>query len=86
MAPGAGVALILGGGVLSLLVLVIGWRRLPAPLAYAFLAVAGATIGTGGLLVQDAVPASSWVVTLALLGGLSPLHGRLVFGRPGVAP
>jgi hypothetical protein len=56
MAPGAGVALILGGGVLSLLVLVIGWRRLPAPLAYAFLAVAGATIGTGGFSFRMPCP------------------------------
>jgi len=83
VAPGAGFALIVGGVVLSLLVLLVGWPRLPAPLAYAFLAVAGGAIGTGALLVQAEAPPSSWVITLGLLGALSPLHGRLVFGRPG---
>jgi hypothetical protein len=42
-------------------------------------------IGAGGLLVQGDADAGSWVITLTLLGTLSPLHGRLVFGPPGPA-
>lgn len=83
MAPGAGIALIAGGVLASLLVLFAAWRRLQAPLAFGLLVLCGVAIGAGGLLVQQEVGAASWVITLGLLGMLSPLHGRLVFGPPG---
>ena len=85
MAVGAGVALIAGGVLASLLVLFVGWRRLSAPLALGILVLCGVAIGAGGLLVQDGAAVGSWVITLGLLGALSPLHGRLVFGPPGPA-
>jgi hypothetical protein len=85
MAVGAGVALIAAGALGSLLVLFAAWRRLSAPLAFGLLVLGGAAIGAGGLLVQDEASVGSWVITMGLLGGLSPLHGRLVFGPPGSA-
>jgi hypothetical protein len=85
MAVGAGVALIAGGALGSLLVLFAGWRRLSAPLAFGLLVLCGVAIGAGGLLFQDEVSLGSWVITVGLLGALSPFHGRLVFGLPGPA-
>jgi len=43
-------------------------------------------IGAGGLLVQEGVGPGDWALTLLVLGALNPLHGRLVFGRPGRSP
>jgi hypothetical protein len=85
MAFEAGIALIVGGALSSLLILLGAWRRLPAPLASGLLVLCGVAIGAGGLLVQGDADAGSWVITLTLLGTLSPLHGRLVFGPPGPA-
>ena len=85
MALGAGVALIVAGSLGSLLVLFGAWRRLSPFPAFVLLAVCGVAIGAGGLLVQDDAPLGSWVITLGLLGALSPFHGRLVFGPPGRA-
>lgn len=85
MAVGAGIALIAGGAVLSLLVLFVIWRRLSPPVAYGLLVLCGVAIGAGGLLVQDDAGAGSWLIAIGTLGTLSPLHGRLVFGRPGPA-
>jgi hypothetical protein len=85
MAVGTGIALIAGGAALSLLVLLITWRRLSPPVAYALLVACGVVIGAGGLLVQDEAGAGSWLIATVTLGTLSPFHGRLVFGRPGPA-
>jgi hypothetical protein len=43
-------------------------------------------VGAGALLVQDGVSGAEWALTLAVLAALGPLHGRLVFGRPGTPP
>jgi len=83
MNAGAGVALIVAGSVLGLFTLFVLWRRLSLPVAFALLAASGAAIGAGGLLVQDRVGPGDWAFTLFVLGVLTPLHGRLVFGRPG---
>ena len=85
MAVGAGVALIAGGALGSLLVLFAAWRRLSAPLAFGLLVLCGVALGAGGLFVQDEAGVGSWVITFGLLGALSPFHGRLVFGPPGPA-
>jgi len=83
MNAGAGVALIVAGSVLGLFTLFVLWRRLSLPVAFALLAASGAAIGAGALLVQDRVGPGDWALTLFVLGVLTPLHGRLVFGRPG---
>jgi hypothetical protein len=78
-----GVALIAGGSGLGLVVVFALWRRIRGWMALGLLVLCGLAIAAGGLLVQDEVDTGSWVVALALLGALSPVHGRLVFGRPG---
>ncbi len=59
------------------------WRRLTGRLALATLALCGIAAGAGALLLQDDVRAVEWLVTLALLGSATPLHGRLVLGASG---
>ena len=83
MNDGAGVTLIVAGSVLGVLTLLVLWRRLPVPGAFALLAVSGSAIGAGALLVQEGAGPGDWALTLFVLGVLTPLHGRLVFGRPG---
>ncbi len=83
MNDGAGVTLIAVGSVLGLLTSFVTWRRLPGLVGVALLAVSGAAIGAGALLVQDRAGPGDWALTLFVLGVLTPLHGRLVFGRPG---
>jgi hypothetical protein len=65
------------------LVASVGWRRLPPALAFAILAGCGALAGAGALLVQDRASGAEWALTLLVLGVLTPIHARLVFGKPG---
>ncbi len=83
MHPEAGVGLIVGGVSLALLVVLTLWRRIAAPLAFGLLAATGVAVGAGALLVQEHAGAGDWVITLAALGVLTPVHMRLVLGRPG---
>jgi hypothetical protein len=80
---GAGVALIVAGSLVGLIVVFVLWRRLAPAVALALLAGCGVAVGAGGLLVQDVVTAAEWTLTLVALGVLAPLHARLVFGLPG---
>jgi hypothetical protein len=56
---------------------------LPPVTALALTAACGTAIGAGGLLVQEDVGPASWAVALVVLGVLTPVHARLVFGEPG---
>jgi len=85
MALGGGVGLMAAGGLLALLVVSTGWRRLRAPIAYGLLAVCGVVVGAGALLVQQDAGLGSWAIALTVLGMFAPLQGRLVLGRPGRA-
>ena len=80
---GAGVALIVAASAVGAFVVFVLWRRIPPMLAYMSMTACGMAIGTGALLVQQDVGAASWVVTLAVLGSIAPVHMRLVFGPPG---
>lgn len=86
MNVGAGIVLIAAGSGLGLVTLFGLWRRLPGPAALVLLAAAGAALGAGGLLVQEGAGPWDWALAVLVLGGLTPLHGRLVFGRPGRSP
>ncbi len=44
-----------------------------------------AAVGAGALLLQDDPEAADWVVTLGVLGAFTPLHVRMLGGRPGRA-
>ncbi len=78
-----GIGLIVSGTSLVLLLLFVGWRRLPAQVALGLAAALGATIGGGVLLLQDDPRVADWAVTLAGLAALTPLHVRFVLGAPG---
>jgi hypothetical protein len=80
---GTGVAMIAVATVCGLVIVLFLWRRLSPPSALALIAVCGMGLGAGGLLVQDDVGLASWAVTLVVLGVLTPVHARLVFGPPG---
>lgn len=83
MNAGAGIALIVAGSLLGLITLFGLWRRLPGTASLVLLAAAGVAIGAGALLVQKGAGPGDWALTLLVLGSLTPLHGRLVFGPPG---
>lgn len=80
---GAGVALIVASSAIGALIVFGLWHRLAAGFAFGSMVVCGMGIAAGGLLVQEDVGAASWVVALVALAALTPLHMRLVFGRPG---
>lgn len=70
----------------SVLAVVIGGRlrtRLPQPAIDMLMAVAGAGIGAGGLLILDDVGTASWVVAPAVLALIAVLHVRALFAREG---
>jgi 4-hydroxybenzoate polyprenyltransferase len=80
---GVGVATIAVATVCGLVIVFFLWRRLPPVTALALTAACGTAIGAGGLLVQEDVGPASWAVALVVLGALTPVHARLVFGEPG---
>jgi hypothetical protein len=75
--------LIVAGAALALLTAFGLWRRLRPAVLVAAMAAAGALIGAGGLLVQSRAGPADWAVTLSLMAALTPLHCRILFGRPG---
>jgi len=80
-----GVMAIVAGASLGLFTAFGLWRRVRAFVGVSCAVGAGAMIGAGALLVQDTPSTADWVFTLAVLGGLSPLHTRLLFGPAGRA-
>lgn len=80
---GAGIGLIAGGVLLALVTVFSLWRRIPPRVAFGFLAVTGMAVGAGALLVQQHAGIGDRVITIGVLGVLTPIHMRLVFGRPG---
>jgi hypothetical protein len=79
---GTGVALIAAGVLLALFVLLAMWKEPTLVAAVALLAVAGATVGAGALLVQGGANGAEWAITLVVLGALTPHNAWLVFGWP----
>lgn len=62
-----------------------GWLRLrlSRPTVDALMAIAGAGIGFGGLLLVHDVSDASWVAAPAVLAVVGPLHVRALFAREG---
>ena len=79
----AGIALIVGGGVVGLLGAFVLWPRADHRVAASVVAASGVAVGAGALLIQERVGSAEWIVTLVVLGALAPLHATLVLGRPG---
>jgi hypothetical protein len=82
---GWGIGLVVGASVGGLVTALGLWRRLPASLAYASLAICGAAVAAGGLLMQDAAGKADWIVAVPVLAAVAPLHSRILFGPPGGA-
>jgi hypothetical protein len=82
MHPAAGIAFIAVG---SALIIVTGRlrTRLPRPATDALMAIAGAGIGVGGLLMLDDVGTASWVAAPSVLALIAVLHMRALFAREG---
>lgn len=74
---------VLAAAAAAAVVLIARWARLAAPAAFGGLVVCGACIGVGALLVQEAPGAGDWVIAPVVLGTLTPIHARLLLGRPG---
>jgi hypothetical protein len=83
MHPAAGIAVIVVGGALALLV--GGWlrRTFPPAAVDALMALAGALIAVGGLLMLDDVNAASWIAGPVMLAVIAPLNVRALFARGG---
>lgn len=79
-----GVAIVAVAGV-ALLTLLARWRRSSGRVPLVLLAVVGAAIGTGALLLQDDPGPADWAVTLAVLAAGTPMHFRFLLGPPGPA-
>ena len=83
MHPVAGVVVIVAGSVLALLV---GWwlrTTLPQAATDALMALAGALIAVGGLLMLDDVNTASWIAGPVMLAVIAPLNVRALFARGG---
>ena len=83
MTDTVGVVTIVVGAALALFTAFVLWRRVAAFAGVACAIGAGAMMGAGALLVQAAPSTADWVFTLAVLGVLTPLHARLLFGPAG---
>lgn len=57
--------------------------RLPVPLTFAILALCGAGVATGGMLLLDDPSAGEFVAAVVTTAVLVPLHVRLVLGPLG---
>jgi len=78
-----GLAAILGGSAIGLLGAFVFRTRFPGIAVLVLLALAGATVGVGAMLVQDAAGPANWIVTLAGLAAGVPFHVRVALGRLG---
>lgn len=83
MGDTGGIVLIVAGSAGVLLTAFVLRRRLPATLVYLLLAVSSVLVGAGSLVVQDHVTTADWIVTLAFLVTLGPVHVRFLMGAFG---
>jgi hypothetical protein len=83
MHPAAGIAIILASSAMALVT--VGRLRalLPQPAIDGLMALAGAGIGVGGLMMLDDVGTGSWIAAPAVLAVIGPLHVRALFAREG---
>ncbi|GIU97765.1 MAG: hypothetical protein KatS3mg013_1568 [Actinomycetota bacterium] len=78
-----GVAVIGAAAALLVAVAAVGPRRLRPRAVDALLAVAGAGLGLGGLLLLEDVGLPSWVAAPLVLAVLTPLHVRALLAGDG---
>jgi hypothetical protein len=79
----AGIVLLLAAGAVGVFTATTLRPRVPLPVAMALLAVVGACLGAGALLVQgEPVNALNWAATLLLGAVFVPVHVWVAFGPP----
>jgi hypothetical protein len=77
------IAVLVGASILGIAVALPLRTRLHPRLRDALLALAGAGLAIGGLLLQSDVELGSWIVAPLLLAIVSPVHVRALFAREG---
>jgi hypothetical protein len=75
-----GVWVIAAGATLAVVTSFVLRTRMAAPAVAALLAVSGAAIGWGGMLMQTDPPVAQTVFTVVALAVLVPFHVRVVVG------
>jgi hypothetical protein len=83
MRPAAGPLIILASSVLAVLVAGRFRVRLPQHVVDALMALAGAGLGVGGLLMLDDVGTASWIAAPVVLALVALLHVRALFAGEG---
>jgi hypothetical protein len=83
MRQAAGIAIILGASTFASIVGGPLRKRLPGYWVDALMALAGAGIGAGGLLMFDDVSSGSWIAAPALVALIALLHVRALFAGEG---
>jgi len=79
----AGLTLIAAGTGAALYGAFVLWERSSPRVAIAVLAVAGAALAAGALLVQAHAGPGDWVLAVGALAVLAPVQCRALFGPPG---
>jgi len=59
----------------------LAWRRVGRA-ALGLLAIAGAAVGSGALLIQSRAGPGDYAITMGALALLAPLHARVLLGPP----
>ena len=79
----AGVVVLVVASIAGVVTATLLRPRVPGPVSASLLAVVGACLGAGALLVQDeSVNAVNWAATLLLGAAFVPTHVWIAFGRP----
>jgi hypothetical protein len=76
----AGAWIVIGAVAAGLLLAFVLRNVLPAPLVAVGLAVCGAGIAWGGMLLREDPPAFEVAAAVVILGALLPAHVRIVLG------
>jgi hypothetical protein len=77
------IAVLVGASILGFAVALPLRPRLDPRVRDSLMALAGAGLGVGGLLLQSDVEPGSWIVAPVLLAIVAPLHVRALFARGG---
>lgn len=78
-----GAWIVAGSAVEGVAVAFLGRTRLPWPVVTFLLAIAGAGLGLGGMMIRGAASLPEVVAAIVLLTVLVPAHVRIVLGRFG---
>ena len=83
MDEGAGLAVLLTCAIAIVCTASVIRTRLPRGVVDGLLAVEGAALAAGGLLLLDDVDAGSWILAPAALAVVVPVHVRALFAGEG---